>query len=145
MTPHWRSHLIALGGVIAVILWLFIGDVTDIATIWWTSSTFTHCLFILPLVGWLVWQRRSEVALLTPRIWAPSLVLLGAAGFGWILGEAAGVSLIRHASLVAMLQAIVITLLGAKVARGLMFPLFYLFFLVPFGEELVPPLQTVTA
>jgi exosortase A len=102
-------------------------------------------LFILPLVGWLIWQRRDEVALLTPRIWAPGLALVGAAGLGWILGEAAGVSLIRHVSLVMMIQASVITLLGPSVTRGLMFPLFYLFFLVPFGEELVPPLQTVTA
>ena len=145
MTTVWRSHLTLLGGVIAIILLLFFRDAADMATIWWTSSTFTHCLFILPLVGWLIWQRRSEVALLTPRIWALGLVLVGAAGFGWILGEAAGVSLIRHVSIVLMIQASVITLLGAKVARGLMFPLFYLFFLVPFGEELVPPLQTVTA
>ena len=104
MTSHWRSHLIALGGAIAAILCLFVGDVTDIVSIWWTSSTFTHCLFILPLVGWLIWQRRSEVALLTPRIWAPGIALVGAAGFGWIVGEAAGVSLIRHVSIVLMID-----------------------------------------
>jgi exosortase A len=145
MTTVWRSHLQLLGGTIALILLLFFRDVADMVAIWWTSSTFTHCLFILPLVGWLIWQRRGEVALRTPRIWAPGLILVAAAGFGWILGEAAGVSLIRHASLVMMIQASVITLLGSSVARALMFPLFYLFFLVPFGEELVPPLQTVTA
>jgi EpsI family protein len=31
------------------------------------------------------------------------------------------------------------------VSVGLAFPIFYAFFLVPFGEELVPPLQTLTA
>jgi exosortase A len=145
VTSVWRSHLQLLGGAIALILLLFFRDVADMVTIWWTSSTFTHCLFILPLVGWLIWQRRDEVMLRTPQIWAPGLVLVFAAGFGWILGEAAGVSLIRHASLVMMIQASAITLLGPSVARALIFPLFYLFFLVPFGEELVPPLQTVTA
>jgi exosortase A len=145
VTTVWKNHLALLVGAIALILLLFFRDAADMATIWWTSSTFTHCLFILPLVGWLIWQRRGEVALLTPGIWAPGLALVVAAGFGWILGEAAGVSLIRHVSLVMMLQASVITLLGPSVTRGLMFPLFYLFFLVPFGEELVPPLQTVTA
>ena len=145
MTTVWRSHLALLGGAIALILLLFFRDVADMATIWWTSSTFTHCLFILPLVGWLIWQRRGEVARLTPCVWAPGLALVAVAGFGWILGEAAGVSLIRHASLVFMIQMSAITLLGPSVARGLMFPLFYLFFLVPFGEELVPPLQTITA
>lgn len=145
MTTVWRSHLALLGGAIALILLLFFRDAIDMATIWWTSSTFTHCLFILPLVGWLIWQRRGEVARLTPCVWAPGLALVAMAGFGWILGEAAGVSLIRHASLVFMIQMSAITLLGPSVARGLMFPLFYLFFLVPFGEELVPPLQTITA
>jgi exosortase A len=145
VTTVWKNHLALLGGAIALILLLFFRDAADMATIWWTSSTFTHCLFILPLVGWLIWQRRSEVALLTPRIWAPGLEMVAAAGFGWILGEAAGVSLIRHLSLVMMIQASTITLLGPSVTRGLMFPLFYLFFLVPFGEELVPPLQTITA
>jgi exosortase A len=145
MNAVWRSHLTLLGGAIALILLLFWRDVLDMAAIWWTSSTFTHCMFILPIAGWLIWQRRGEVALLTARAWAPGLGLLGVAIFGWIIGEAAGVSLIRHASLVIMLQASTITLLGPSVARGIMFPLFYLFFLVPFGEELVPPLQTITA
>jgi exosortase A len=145
MNGVWKHHLTLLGGTIALILLLFFRDAADMAAIWWTSSTFTHCLFILPLVGWLIWQRRDEVVSLTPRLWGPGLALVAAAGFAWILGEAAGVSLIRHASLVMMIQASVITLLGPAVTRGLMFPLFYLFFLVPFGEELVPPLQTITA
>lgn len=145
MTRVWRAHLQLLSGAIALILLLFFRDVADMAAIWWTSSTFTHCLFILPLVGWLIWQRRDEVMLRTPQLWGPGLALVFAAAFGWILGEAAGVSLIRHASLVMIIQASAITLLGPAVARALMFPLFYLFFLVPFGEEFVPPLQTITA
>ncbi len=44
-----------------------------------------------------------------------------------------------------LLQGAVVTLLGVNVARGLIFPLAYSFFLVPFGEELVPFLQTITA
>jgi EpsI family protein len=39
----------------------------------------------------------------------------------------------------------VVAILGPAVGRGLLFPLGYALFLVPFGEELVPPLQTLTA
>lgn len=145
MTPIWRQHLICLASMISVILALYARDATAMAVIWWTSSTFTHCLFILPLVGWLVWQRRSELQHLTPRLWAPGFIVTLIAAFAWMLGEAAGVSIIRHASLILMIQSCVLTLLGPSVARGLMFPLFYLYFLVPFGEELVPPMQTLTA
>jgi EpsI family protein len=47
--------------------------------------------------------------------------------------------------LVFMIQMSIATLLGTRATRGVLFPLFYLVFLIPFGEELVPLLQTVTA
>ena len=50
----------------AVLLALFSADLADMAVIWWTNTTFSHCLFIGPVVGWLVWQRRGELARLEP-------------------------------------------------------------------------------
>ena len=43
-----------------------------------------------------------------------------------------------------MLQGAVVALLGPNVARGVLFPLSYVMFLVPFGEGLEAPLQTAT-
>ena len=140
----WRRHLVALAVAAAAILLLFRRDLGDLAHIWWTSTTFGHCLFIGPVVAWLVWQRRRELAALTPIGWTPGLVLVAAGGFGWLLGDAAGVALARHLGLVMMLQGAVVTILGPNVARGLLFPLGYALFMVPFGEGLEAPLQTVT-
>ncbi len=141
----WKSALTRLGIASVVILALFWRDTADIATIWWNSSTFNHCLLILPIIWWLADQRKSELAKITPQAWTPALVWVGAGALGWLLGDAAGVALARHAGLVMMLQGVVGTLLGPNVLRGLMFPLFYSFFLIPFGEEFVPALQTITA
>lgn len=143
-TP-WRTHLAALGLVWAAILALFHRDAGDIVAIWWNSSTFNHCLLIVPLIAWLVWQRLPELKRLTPAAWAPGLLLAAAGAAGWLLGEAGGVAFARHLGLAFMLQGAVIAILGKAVARGLMFPLFYSLFLVPAGEELVPAMQTVTA
>ncbi|HEU0043586.1 exosortase A [Sphingomonas sp.] len=140
----WRTHLIALTLTAAVLLLLFHRDAADLAHIWWTSTTFGHCLFIGPVIAWLVWQRRAELARLTPTAWWPGLLLVGAGGSLWLLGDAASTAVLRHAGLVAMLQGAVVTLLGPNVARGLLFPLAYAAFLVPFGEELEPPLQQIT-
>ena len=145
MPPSWRPHLIKLAATIAVLIALFSRDAAKMAQIWWTSSTFTHCLFILPIVGWLIWQRKDEIWLLTPRPFTPGLVLVALGALGWLVGDAAGVGFVRQASLVFMIQSSVLTILGVQVTRGMLFPLFYLVFLVPFGEELVPPLQTITA
>jgi exosortase A len=145
MTEQWRAALIRLGIASAVILALFWRDAADMAAIWWNSSTFNHCLLILPILWWLVDQRKAELAKITPQAWGPALAWVGAGAFGWLLGDAAGVALARHAGLLIMMQGAVATLLGPNVARGLMFPLFYSFFLIPFGEEFVPALQTITA
>jgi len=140
----WRRHGIALAVVAALILLTFRSDVADLAHIWWTSTTFGHCLFIGPVIVWLVWQRRTELARLTPTGWWPGLALVAIGAGGWLMGDAASVGFARQLGLVMMLQGAVVTILGPNVARGLLFPLAYAFFLVPFGEGLEPPLQTVT-
>jgi exosortase A len=141
----WRAHLVQLVVVIAALIGIFWQDVADMSRIWWTISTYTHCLFILPLVGWLIWQRREELMTLTPRSFAPGVSLVFISGLFWMLGQVAGVALFRHAGLVFMMQSSVLTILGPQVTRGLLFPLFYLVFLIPLGDELVPALQTITA
>ena len=145
MTEKWRSALIRLGLASALILALFWRDAADMAAIWWNSSTFNHSFLILPIIWWLIDQRNAELAKITPQSWTPALAWVAAGAVGWLLGDAAGVALARHAGLVMMLQGAVATLLGPNVVRGIMFPLFYSFFLIPFGEEFVPALQTITA
>lgn len=140
-----RTHLVALAAAIMAILVLFVRDVGDMANQWWNSSTYGHCLFILPLVGWLIWQRRDEVALVEPRAWLPGLAAVGIAAFGWLVGEAAGVAVVRHAALIGTIQATVLTVLGPAMVRALLFPLFYLVFLIPIGDEIVPAMQILTA
>jgi exosortase A len=142
---RWRQSLVALGITIALILALFARDAAAMAVIWWTSSTFNHCLVVIPIVIWLISLRYEEVKRLTPVVWPVGFAFFGGAALLWILGEAAGLGLLRHTALVLMIQASVVTILGKQVARGLMFPLFYLVFLIPFGEEFVPLLQTITA
>jgi exosortase A len=141
----WQQPLRLLAAAWAGLLLLFWQDARDMAVIWWTSSTFNHCLLILPIIVWLVVQRKEQLAKLTPQSYWPALVYAGAGAGGWLLGDAAGVAIARQLGLLMMLQGSAATMLGRDVTRGLLFPLFYMFFLLPFGEEAVPVLQTVTA
>jgi len=140
----WHRHLIALALATAALLLVFGHDVATLASLWWTSTTFGHCLFIGPVLAWLVWQRRTDLSQLTPAAWWPGLGWVAAGGATWLIGVAATVALFRELGLIIMLQGAVLTLLGPMVARALLFPLAYAFFLVPFGESMEGPLQTVT-
>ena len=142
---RWHVHLAALCIVAVAILSLFHKDVASMVSIWWNASTFGHCLFIPFIIAWLVQQRLPGLRQMEPAAWAPGLLWLGIGAFLWLLGAAAGVAVFRHGALVIMLQGAVAALLGPAVARGLLFPLFYAVFMVPIGEEIVAPLQMVTA
>lgn len=144
MTP-WQSALVTLAGANILLMTLFRADAAAMVDIWWNSSTFNHCLLIVPILVWLVAQRKEQLAQLQPQPWAPGLVYVAGAGLCWLLGDAAGLAVARQLGLILMVQGTVITLLGPNVARGLLFPLFYMFFLLPIGEEAVPALQTLTA
>lgn len=140
----WPAAVIALAGAWCALLLLFRDDVAAVAGLWWTSTTYGHCLFILPVVAWLVWNRRVELAQLTPVGWAPGLMVVAAGAVAWLLGDAGAVALVRQWALVTMLEGAVLATLGPNVARGLLFPMAYAWFAVPFGAELEPPLQQVT-
>lgn len=124
---------------------LFWGTAQSIVAIWYRSGTFSHGFLILPISLYLVWLCRRRLALLQPMPSRAGLLLLGILGFGWLLGDLTSVLVVQQLALVAMLPALVWAVLGTSVARGLLVPLAFLFFAVPMGESVVPPLQDFTA
>ena len=142
---QWRATLGALAATWLVLILAFLGDWADMARQWWDSSTYNHILLVPLIIGWLVWQRLGELAKLRAVAWWPGLVLFAGAMMLWVLGEFAGLSLARQAGAVGVLIASAIALLGPRVSAGLAFPLAYMAMLVPFGDELVPALQMITA
>lgn len=141
----WRVPLSQLALAWAGLIALTRGDWAEMASQWWNSSTCNHILLIPPILAWLVRLRWPELRKLRPQAWWPALAWLAAGLLAWAGGTAAGVNLIAQAGAVMLLQAAVATVLGPSVAAGLLFPLAYMAFLVPFGGEIIPPLQEITA
>ncbi len=141
----WRAALLALSLVLASILALYADTLGAMVTIWYRSETFTHAFVVPPIVLWLVWRRRQEIALIAPR---PALwVLFAIAGVAlfWLLGDLVAVNAVTQLAVTAMLVLAVPALLGIPVALAIAFPLIFLFFAVPIGEFLMPLLMEWTA
>ncbi|VWX46464.1 exosortase A [Novosphingobium sp. 9U] len=145
LSPQWRAAIVRLSLAAALVLALFASDWSAMVRQWWNISTYNHILLVPAILAWLVWQRRTELAKLTPEAWWPGLFAVAGAAFLWLLGAFSGLDLARQAGVVALSAALVPLLTGPKVTAGLLFPLFYMAFLVPCGEELVTLLQTLTA
>jgi exosortase A len=141
----WRAPLARLAIVWTLLIALTWRDWSEMVRQWWDASTYNHILLVPPILAWLVRQRWPELVRLTPRAWFPGLTLLVCGALAWFSGTALAINTISQLGAVVLLQAAVLVLLGPRVAAGLLFPLGYMLFLVPFGDELVPALQAITA
>ena len=141
----WRAPLLRLTLAWLALFALAWSDWSEMARQWWEASTYNHILLVPLILFWLVRQRWPELAKLTPQAWWPGLLLLAGGALGWLAGTAAGINTASQLGAVVLLQGGVAALLGPRVVAGLLFPLAYMFFLVPFGDEMVPALQGITA
>ncbi|MDE1466585.1 exosortase A [Aurantiacibacter sp. D1-12] len=145
LAPQWRAPLAQLALAWTALLALFAGDWAEMVMQWWNSSTYNHILLVPPILIWLVYQRASELAKLTPQAWWPGLIPFAGALVIWLLGDVSGLATAKHIGLVAAMQSLVVLLFGPRVSWALLFPICYAAFLVPIGDELVPALQMITA
>lgn len=145
LAAPWQRAGLALLGVVCGLLLLYGTSARDMLHTWLRSDTYAHGLLVPPLVLWLLWRQRQALARLQPRPAPVWLLLVALAGVAWLLGELAMVHALAQAALVAQLVLAVPTLLGEAVARSVAFPLAFLFFAVPVGDFLLPPLMDWTA
>lgn len=141
----WRSTLVVLAfGLVALIV-LFGGTATQIAQVWWGNDAYNHGIFIVPISIFLVWRSRHRLSRISPKPSYLGVAVMAIAAIGWLLGNVAGVLVVEQFSFALMLQAFVLSVVGWKVFRAALFPIFFLVFAIPFGEFLIPPLQDFTA
>lgn len=131
--------------VIVSILGAYYQTVWSMIMTWYRSETYTHGFLIIPFAIYMIWGRRHELMSIHHQSNLSAVFFLGLFGFLWLIAEMAGIQVLTQYMLVAMIPATVAALLGYRALLALAFPLGYLFFAVPFGEVLIPPLIEFTA
>ncbi len=132
-------------GALLLLTALFWPTFYSMAEVWERSETFAHGYIIFPISIWLIWRRWDVLSQIQPRSDLRGLILLALAGMGWLLADAGSVNVVAQYAYIAMLIAVVWTLLGVQFVWAAFFPLMFLFFAVPMGEFLIQPLMGVTA
>ena len=141
----WRQSLAALTLLLVWILFLYRETGLAMVTIWARSDTFAHAFLVPPIVLWLVWRQRQDLAKQRPQPMPVVAVVMAAVTLVWLLGALASVNVVTQLAFVALLVLAVPAVLGGSVARVILFPLGFLFFSVPVGEFLMPQLMEWTA
>ncbi len=125
-------HVALVAPAFALILAaLYSPTVRALVAQWWDDANYTHG-FLVPLFSaFLVWRQRARLRMLAPRGSMVGLpMLLGGIGL-LVLGDLGSENFLLRSSLIVILAGLVLFHLGAGVFRILLFPLSFLFFMVP--------------
>ncbi|WP_016957065.1 exosortase A [Catenovulum agarivorans] len=133
--------------LLSVVTWLIAfnhGFITAYK-VWIVSDIFNHCLFVLPISFYLIWQKRTELQQqsVTPQFYW--LILLVPCMLVYIFGYAGDIALLMHMATFSALPIILVSTLGFKASKVILFPLAFMLFAIPIGEELIPTLQQIAA
>jgi len=141
----WSYRLVQLGLVWLLLFVMTFEEWAEMAHQWWNIDTYSHILLLPAIIAWLVWIKRDELSALVPEGWWPALGWFVAGFLLWLGGRALEINLFAQAGAVMTFQAAAIALLGLRVSLILTLPIAYSCFLVPFGDEIIPQLQAITA
>ncbi|HUC73226.1 MAG TPA: exosortase A [Stellaceae bacterium] len=145
VAPGWRTAAIVITAAILCFGLVFRHD-TEVAVVTWIGTTaYNHCFLIVPLAGFLLWERRAVFSAVspTPSFWP--LVAMPVLSAVWLAAAVLDLNEGRQLAVVAMFEIVLLATLGMQAFKLLLAPFLFLFFLVPSGEFLIPILQRITA
>jgi exosortase A len=145
IAPGWRPALVLIGIASLVFAVVFRGDMGGAVQVWIDSTAYNHCFLILPLIAFLLWERRAIIASVSPRPALWPLLLMPLFSGVWLIAAVLDIQEGRQLALVAMFEVVLLVALGPRLVWLLLAPLLFLFFLVPSGAFIVPALQKITA
>jgi exosortase len=150
-SPRLSRRLSVITALVATLLtvWVYAPILYFLALQWRDSEDYSHGMLIVPLSMYFAWERRDQLrrAPIVPSWWGLLPLTLGAITL--MVGRLGGELMNMRVSFVLTLIGLVLLLLGRKIFRVLLFPLLFLFLMIPLPESLLNviafPLQLVAA
>ena len=140
-----KPSVLLLGAFYLLLLAVYTDTFFSMVTIWENSQTYAHGFLIIPITLWLIWERREYLAQLSLKPEYLAVVPLAGSVLLWLLAFLVDALVIQQFALVAMLICGTWLIVGRAVSLAIAFPLGFLFFMVPVGDDLVPPMMEFTA
>ncbi len=141
----WQLAIGVLGGASILVFAIYWHAGSTMVELWRTRSTYNHGFLILPISAWLIWEMRSRL-----DGEAPVFSWLGVGGIfffsgGWLLARYLDILEGEHFAIAGLIQSVFLGAFGLSIFRRLVFPMTYLWLMVPTGTFLYPLLQSLAA
>ena len=124
---------------------VFFPVLKSLVKVWHGSEEYSHGFFIIPLSLYIIWQKKDELTetSVQPSNWGLLIIIISLLLF--IIARAGEILTLVPMTMIFLIFGAVIYLFGFLMCRKLIFPLFFLFFMIPVPSQvysaLTIPLQ----
>jgi exosortase A len=136
--------VLAVAAGLGALLVLYWQTAASAVAQWHSSSAYSYGYLIAPIALFLIWRERPRLAHEHIRPTAVGVAVTLVFGAVWLLADFLSIAEGRHIALVGMIQGVVLAIVGLRIYRILLFPLSYLWLMVPSGTFLLGPLQRLS-
>lgn len=131
--------------IILVIPALFYQTTLAMAEVWWINETFTHGFLIFPITLWLIWEKKDHLSKLAPAPEPLLLIITLLLSCLWLVSALVDIKAVMQLCMISIILTLIWAILGRTIFFYLLFPFLFLYFAVPLGQGLIPPLMEFTA
>lgn len=133
--------VVGITAFVIVVYWSSFASMWDL----WQTSDHRHGLLVFPITAYLIWQLRHHMGDIPVKIDPRGLLFIMPLALVWIVARLAGVQVVEHVVVLAIIPAAILAMAGQEITRKLLFPLLFLLLATPLGDSLVPYLMVITA
>ncbi|HFD11984.1 MAG TPA: exosortase A [Crenotrichaceae bacterium] len=141
----WKSllpYLVVSFLLLSIIYWQ---TLFSMVSTWWHIGTYTHGFVIFPVSLWIIWLLKDSIIRSAPEPTPKAIIALFILSLIWLIANLGGLIGIQQFAFISLILLFTWTLLGKEICKKLMFPLFFLYLAVPFGDFLLQPMMNFTA
>jgi exosortase len=122
----WLGLLFA--AVLGVLYWSIL---RGLAVQWWNDANYSHGFLVPVFSAFLLWRQRAQLTELRPHgsLLGLPVLLTGIAAL--LLGDIGAENFLMRSSLIVIIAGLILFHLGPDAFRAVLFPLAFLFFMVP--------------
>lgn len=131
MTQLNKQGMICCGVVIATLLAIYLPFLQKLVSDWGTNEDYSHGYFIPVLSAYFIWSMRYQLEKIEVRPNNAGLILIGIGLLQLVVGKVGSELFLQRTSLILVLIGVILFLLGWEYFKKLLFPIFYMVFMIP--------------
>lgn len=109
---------------------------------WYSSDQYSHGFFIIPITLYIIWRKKDVLGKtpIIPSWWGMALVIFSL--LLYLFAHFAEILTLTSFSMILLLAGVIIYLYGFLIFKELLFPLVFLFFMIPIPGQIYSSLTT---